>query len=310
MSGAIIHWAGHLALVLVASPLLFGIISRTKARVAGRTGPPLFQPYFDLIKLFRKGAVYSRTTTGVFRAGPVVAFAAILSSALIVPFHGGRAPLSFQGDLVLFAYFLGLARFFMIVAALDTGSAFEGMGASREASFSCLAEPAVFLSFIALARASGSFSMSEFLSVGLIQAWPSAAGPALVLVVASFVLVLLAENARIPVDDPATHLELTMIHEVMVLDHSGPDFGFLQYAAAAKLLVFGAILVHIVHPVRSAGFLPFLAAMGLGLALVAILIGLIESSMARLRLARVPQYLVAANVLSGFAVLLTLAPHS
>ncbi|HVI95870.1 MAG TPA: NADH-quinone oxidoreductase subunit H, partial [Anaeromyxobacter sp.] len=220
----------HLAALLALPPLLLGIVNRTKAVFAGRVGPPLVQPYLDLAKLLRKGAVYSRTTTWVFRAGPVIGLAAVAAAGLLLAMGGAPAALSFGGDFVLFAYLLGLARFFTALAALDTGSPFEGMGAAREVTFASLAEPALFLCLLVLARATGTISLSGMLGAALPAAWGSA-GPALLLAAIALFVIALAENARIPVDDPNTHLELTMIHEVMVLDHGGPDLAFILYGA-------------------------------------------------------------------------------
>ncbi len=294
-----------LLLFLALPPLLLGIVNRVKSIFAGRQGPPLWQLYADLWRLARKGAVYSRTTTWVFRAGPVVGLAAVSTAGLFAPFGGARALLSFPGDFVLLAYLLGLARFATVLAALDTGSSFEGMGAAREVTFSSLAEPALFLCLVTLARATGSVSLSDMLGPALPGAWGHAA-PALLLAAIALFVVALAENARIPVDDPNTHLELTMIHEVMVLDHSGPDFAFILYGAALKLFLFGALVVRLAlgFPFASPwlSFLAFLA----GMAGFAVLVGLVESGMARLRLTRVPQMLVGASVLSVFALVLLL----
>ncbi len=294
------------AFVLAVSPILPGVVAKTKAWVAGRQGPPVIQPYRDIVKLFQKGAAYSRTTTWIFRAGPVISFSAAMAAVLMIPIGGMEAPLTFQGDLILFAYVWGTSRFFTMTAALDTGSAFEGMGASREAVFSCLAEPALFLGLLTLAREAGSLSMSDLLSVGLIRIW-SIHAPALCLVTTAFIVVFLTENSRIPIDDPNTHLELTMIHEVMVLDHSGPDLALIEYASAVKFFALGALLVRIVYPIRSGGFWAGGAVLGIGLLGLSILVGVIESTMARLRLARIPQFLAFAFVLAGFGVILTLA---
>src|SRR5512140_3317514 len=193
---------------LVLAPALLGVITRTKAVAAGRTGPPLLQPYYDLIKLLRKGAVYSRTTTWVFRAGPVVGLAAVLIAILVVPLGGVAAPFGSPGDVILVAYLIGLLRFFTVLAALDTGSSFEGMGASREVTFSALSEPAFFLGLAALARQTGTLSLTPMLRSVSAAMWMLAA-PALALTIAGLGVVFLAENARIPVDDPTTHLELT-----------------------------------------------------------------------------------------------------
>ncbi len=294
----------HLAVLVLVPPLLLGIVNRTKAIFAGRRGPPLLQPYFDLAKLLRKGAVYSRTTTWVFRAGPVVGLAAVASAGLLLAMGGAPAAVSFAGDFVLFAYLLGLARFFTALAALDTGSAFEGMGAAREVTFSSLAEPALFLCLLVLARATGTFSLTGMLGPGLASAWGGAA-PALLLAAISLFVIALAENSRIPVDDPNTHLELTMIHEVMVLDHGGPDFAFILYGASLKLFLFGAILSRLVLGGSGSAAVSevlFLA----GLVAFAVGVGVVESVMARLRMVRVPQLLVGASVLSAFALVLLL----
>lgn len=290
---------------LLAPPLLLGVVGRVKARVAGRQGAPLLQPWRDLVRLSRKGAVYSRTGTWVFRAGPVVGLAAILAAGLLVPMGAPAATLSFAGDFALLAALLGLARFVMVLAALDTGSSFEGMGAAREVTFSALAEPALFLGFVSLVRSTGGLDLTHLLGDGLASAWRSD-GPALLLVALSFFVVALAECGRIPVDDPATHLELTMVHEVMVLDHSGPDLALLQYGAALKLYLLGALVVKLALGARPSDPLAALAAFALGQLLFALLIGLVESNMARLRLSRVPQLLIGASVLSGFALVLLL----
>jgi formate hydrogenlyase subunit 4 len=295
----------HPLLALCGAPLLLGIINRTKAFFAGRTGPPLLQPYWDLGKLLRKGAVYSRTTSWVFRAGPIVTLAAMLATLMLLPLGGVPAPLAFTGDLILVAYLLGLARFFTVAAALDTGSAFEGMGASREVQFSALVEPAVLLGLVALACRTGSLSLSPMVLRLSAEVWLQA-GPALALIVAALAIVLLTENARIPIDDPNTHLELTMIHEVMVLDHGGPDLAFLLYAAALKLWVFAALLVGIAVPVRSGELWLDAGAALAGLLGVAVCIGIVESCMGRLRLVRIPQLLVGAGVLSALALVLVL----
>ncbi len=299
-----IESAVHFAAALVFAPLLLGIINRTKAFVAGRTGQPLLQPYFDIVKLLRKGAVYSRTTTWIFRLGPALGLAALTLALAFVPFGGAPAPFAFDGDFLLVVYLLAVARFGIVAAALDTGSSFEGMGASREVQFSALAEPALLLGIIAVARgAHGGFSLSACLGAIDGQAW-AAFGPALALAAVAWLIVFLAENARIPVDDPTTHLELTMIHEVMVLDHSGPDLAYVLYGAALKMWVLGALLAGVLVPVRTGMWAVDSAAAAAGMVLLAVLVGAIESSMARLRLVRVPQLLVAASALSVLALIL------
>lgn len=293
----------QLPATLILAPLLLGVIARTKAFFAGRRGPPLLQLYFDVAKLLRKGAVYSRTTSWVFRAGPVMALAAVVAAATLLPFGAIPAPLAFEGDLILLLGLLGLARFFTVLAALDTGSSFEGMGASREVQFSALAEPALFLGLAAMGRQTGHLSLSEMLPSISFGTWLHA-GPALALAAAALLIVFLAENARIPVDDPNTHLELTMIHEVMVLDHGGPDFAFVLYGAALKLWVLGGLLVGMVVPAPPTNLWLSSAVFAAGMLGLAVLTGIIESTMARLRLVRVPQLLAGAGVLSVLSLLL------
>lgn len=293
----------QLALVLFAAPLLPGVITKTKARVAGRKGPPLLQAYYDIAKLLRKNTVLSSTTTWVFLAGPAVAVVVPILGSLLLPLVGPRAPVAFAGDLILFVYLFALSRFFTTAAALDTGSAFEGMGAARELTFSALAEPALFFGLLALARVTGSLSLSSVLAIDG-AGWHRASA-ALVLIVASWFIVLLAENSRVPFDDPNTHLELTMIHEVMVLDHSGPAFGLILYGSALKLFVFSALVTDVLLPRTGIPLADAAATLGAVLA-TGVVIGLVESGMARLRLVRVPQLLIAASLVAGFAVVLVL----
>ncbi|MBK5275731.1 MAG: NADH-quinone oxidoreductase subunit H [Desulfuromonadales bacterium] len=293
----------HCLLIILMPPLLFGVINRTKATFAGRTGAPLLQPYFDLYRLLRKGSVFSRTTTWVFRVGPLVTLAATLTAALLIPLGNHLPPLSFNGDMILFIYLLALGRFFTTAAALDTGSSFEGMGAAREVTFSCLAEPVICIVLLVLSRLSGSLSLSGMLINSSAGLWMTS-GAALVMLVSGLFFVLLSENCRIPFDDPNTHLELTMIHEVMVLDHSGPAFGLILYGASLKLFIMGALFLHVLLPLRLANpFLDWLVFL-MSMILLAVVIGVVESGMARYRLIRVPQMLLAACVLSAFAMLL------
>jgi formate hydrogenlyase subunit 4 len=294
----------HLMLALFGAPLLIGIINRTKAIMAGRRGQPILQAYFDLLKLWRKGAVYSRTTSWVFRAGPVIQLAAVVVGMSLIPFGGSAALIAFDGDLIVLAYALGLGRFFTVVAALDTGSSFEGMGASREVTFAMLIEPTLFVGLFALSRLSHSLSLSGILYTSGVSGW-SIGAP--VLVAGALFVLYLAENARIPIDDPATHLELTMIHEVMVLDHGGPDLGLVLYGGALKLWLLGGLIVGVFSPnltgtevwIRE-GFAV------IGMVSLAIAVGIVESFMARLRLLKVPQLLVGAGALSMLATLLVL----
>jgi formate hydrogenlyase subunit 4 len=299
----VVHHAVHVLLAVALPPLLPGVIARTKAVFAGRTGPPLLQPYYDLFKLLQKGSVFSTTTTWIFRAGPVVALATTALALLLLPLASSGAPISFSGDLILFAYLLALGRFFTACAALDTGSSFEGMGAAREVTFACLAEPALFLGLLVLAKLSRSLQLAAMLGGSVETGWAEAGAP-LALVLGSWFIVLLAENSRIPFDDPNTHLELTMVHEVMVLDHGGPAYGMVLYAAALKLFVFAALVVRLAVPVATGNPLVDWPSFVGGVLAVAVAVGVVESSIARLRLTHVPVLLLAACLLSAFAVLL------
>jgi formate hydrogenlyase subunit 4 len=293
----------HVAVLLLLPPFLFGVITKTKAWFAGRVGAPLLQPYYDIAKLMRKGLVLSTTTTWVFRAGPVIALTTVLLAGLMMPIGGFDAPIAFTGDLILFAYLFGLARFFTTCAALDTGSAFEGMGSAREVTFACLSEPALFFAFMVLAKISGTLSLTPMLHAPATALSADVAAP-LVLISIGLFIVMLAETCRIPVDDPNTHLELTMIHEAMVLDHSGPLFGLIYYASSLKLLVLGTLLLHVLAPVSTGnGWLdwPLYLAEIVGLAAI---VGIVESIMARLQMRHVPYLLVGALLFCGFGFIL------
>jgi formate hydrogenlyase subunit 4 len=293
----------HVFVLCVLPPLLLGVIGKVKAFFAGRRGPPLLQAYRDIAKLLRKGLVLSETTTWVFSAGPVVTLVAVTLAGLLAPFGAFASPLSFSGDMILFAYLFALSRFFTTAAALDTGSAFEGMGSAREATFACLSEPALFFVFLALAKQTGSLSLTGMLGASS-GAFSAAVMAPLVLVCLGLFIIILAETCRIPVDDPATHLELTMIHEAMVLDHGGPLLGLIEYSASMKLLVLQSLFLSLVLPFRTG-----IAAFDWGifiaeeLALAAV-IGVVESVMARLRMKRAPYLLTGALLLGGSGFIL------
>ncbi len=285
-----------LGLALLLAPLLSGIINRVKAMVGGRKGVPLLQLYIDLGKLLRKGVVYSRTTTLFFRLSPLVSVAALVVALGLLPLGGWPSLIAFEGDLVLMVYLLGTVRLLTVLAALDTGSPFQGMGASREVQFAVLAEPAFFLAVLALARASGTWELA-----GVLGGTPLP-GVTTILVAATLTAVLLCENSRIPVDDPNTHLELTMIHEVMVLDHSGPDLAMILYASSLKLWLYAAIMVGALLPVSTLPPAMVLPVWLAALFAVAVVVGLVESAMARLRLLHMPRLLAGAAILSLVAV--------
>jgi len=288
---------------IVLAPLLSGIINRTKALFAGRRGAPFLQPYHDLARLLRKHGVFSGTTTWIFRIAPVSVLACVLAAMVLAAPAGINRTWGFEGDLILFAYLLGLARFLTVSAALDTGSSFEGMGASREVLYSALAEPALLMGLAVLARVSGAMSLAGIYD-GLGSTEWTSAGTAIPLVLVSFLIVLLAENSRIPFDDPNTHLELTMVHEVMVLDVSGPDFAAIGYGASLKLWLFGSLAVRLaLTPSGLTGWAMLLAFIG-GMMVLAVLVGIVESVTARLSLLRAPLLLAGAGALSVLAFVL------
>ncbi len=294
-------------LIIAVAPLVTGIIRKLKALLQSRRGAGIFQPYYDLYKLFRKESVVSRNASWVFGLTPYVCMASVLMAALLVPVFITRS-LGFVGDLIVFVYVLAMARFFMALAALDTGSAFGGMGSSREMAISSLAEPTMLLSIFAMALVAGTTSLGD-ISARLVLSGIDMVGPSLLLAVAAFFIVMLAENARVPVDNPATHLELTMIHEAMVLEYSGKRLALMELASMAKLTLFLAILASVFMPWGIAtdatpvslaiGLLAFLGKV-LGLA---VLIALIESSMAKMRLFRVPNLLTVSFTVALLAII-------
>lgn len=301
-------------LPLLLSPLLLGVINRTKAKFAGRVGSPLLQTYYDLYRLLKKDFIYSKSTSWVIRMGSWIILAATISVLSLLPLPGIPTLVSFKGDLLLFIYLLALTRFIIIVSALDTGSSFEGMGSAREAFFGLLAEPVIFLILITLAIMGHTFSLSGIFSAITTESWPLLA-PELVLLVLAWFVILLLESCRIPFDDPNTHLELTMIHEVMVLDHAGFDLGLILYANSLKLWFFSSIVVQIIIPSNlfnlvgitsgsSNGVVLSVLTHVLGILLVAVLIGVVESTMARLRINRVPNLILGAFSLSLVAFIL------
>jgi len=273
-------------LALVLAPLLPGIVNQTKAFFAGRRGPGLFRLYFDLAKLLRKSCPRSTTSTWLFDLAPSIALAATIIAAVIFPWTPNA--LAFPSPLfVVFFYLLGTARFFTVLGALDTGSAFEGMGASREVQFSALVEPVVFviLGFLTMLVESPG------------GAWTHHAVPLLLAGIAFFVM-LLSECCRVPFDDPETHLELTMIHEAMILDNAGPDLAYIHYGAALKFELLAAFLVSMLLP--NSGLYTLFS----GIFLTAVLVGIVESSMARMRFLKAPQILLGLLMLAALGTLL------
>lgn len=287
---------------LIAMPIvLAGVINRVKARWSGRRGAPILQLAYDLRRLARKTSVYSTVTTPVFRIAPIVVLVTAIASGCLVPLVGLRPIASFDFDFVWFAYVWGLGRVMLALAALDTGSAFEGMGASRDVTFAVILEPVLFVVIGALCLHAGTRTFYEALLPRL------DGGAAVALWVAAIVaitIVVQVETARMPVDDPNTHLELTMIHEVMILDHSGPELALVQLGAAIKLFVGVSMIATLLDPWASSAYGPITVMVHLALCVaIAIAIGLSEALIARLKLRVIPQYIAVALIASAVALL-------
>lgn len=290
---------------IITAPLFMAVIPKVKAFFAGKQGPSLLIKYQTLAKLLQKGSVYSTSTSFIFRLGPVVGFSASLAALAFLPVAGMRPLLSFQGDFIFVCYLLALARFFTISAALDTASPFEGMGAAREALFGMMAEATVFLTFILFSRLSGEFHLAGFLgSDSVISVWQPAV-TYLVLVIPAIFIVLLVENARVPVDDPTTHLELTMIHEVMVLDHSGPDLAFIEAGVFCKMVFYTGIITNLLLPGKISSITQLSLYVLVMLFLYAA-IGILESITARFKMNHVTKFILTSFALAFFALILSL----
>jgi len=280
---------------LLLAPLLPGIINKVKAWVAGRRGPPVLQLYYDLARLWKKSVVMSTLASPAFVILPAVTWVALLGAAMLMPLGPLGAGLTFRGDALLLLYLLALGRFCTAWAAMETGSAFEGMGTVREVSYAVLAEAAMIAAVLSLSVQSGSISLAAMLAPSM--------GASAVLLAAGLFIVLLAENCRVPFDDPNTHLELTMIHEVMVLDHSGPPLAAILHGASMKLLLFAVLLVQAVLPMGRLNPWVGGVVLALGVLGVTVAVGLVESLLARFAFRRVPLLLTTAFLLCLFALL-------
>lgn len=285
--------------LLLSLPLLFvGIINKTKAKFAGKKGASIWQPYFDFNKLMNKGEVISETATGIFHYAPVINLGCLIIAALLV------TVIHFEGDFILFSYILALGKVISILGAMDTGSSFEGMGASREASYTSLVEPAFFIIISSICALNGVYSFASLAHLF----WSKNDIMILIALATVFALflIILIEGSRVPVDDPKTHLELTMIHEVMILDNSGVDLAFIQYASALKMMLFTTIITMTITPLSFIGYV-------LISLLVAILIGIVESLCARIRLTHIIEYtftlIVAALIVMALVLLIMHGGH-
>src|SRR5436309_664165 len=309
MSQAVLLVVAQTMVLLALSPFIVGLIRKVKARLQCRRGANVLQPYGDLSKLFRKQPVISTTTSWIFTAAPYIIFGSTLTAGMLVPVFTSNMPLNFAGNIIALVYLLALGTFFLILAGLDAGSAFGGMGSSREAIVASLAEPAMILSIFAIGLTAGSTNLSTIVhKTALLEGIVTDPPPHLMALAALFI-VTLAETGRVPVDNPATHLELTMIHEAMVLEYSGRYLALIEWASALKLLLFLTLLSNVFAPWGIATA-PDPIWMTLGLAVwlikvsgLAVLVGVIESMFAKLRLFRVTDLLGVAFILSLLALI-------
>ena len=293
-------WTAHLCAALLMPFVLVGVINRTKSWWAGRKGPRITQSFHDLRRLLGKRPVVSGVASPIFRIGPYAVLVCALVVMSMAPLLGSYAPVQFSHDFIAVAYILGLGRILLMISAMDVGSPFEGMGASREAMLGTFSEPAFFL---LLGTASAATGLSSFADITTHLQQAPGFGLMVVPLVLALMILLQTEAARVPVDDPLTHLELTMIHEVMILDHSGPELAAMQYGAALKLTFYAGLIAALLNPVDP--LIAPLAAIGTSLGLmvaVAVVVGCIESLMARLPLRRVTQYVWLAGWLAALAM--------
>jgi formate hydrogenlyase subunit 4 len=299
----------QMMLVLALAPLLTGFLRKVKARLVRREGPPLIQPYRDLLRLMRKEAVLAENASWLFRAAPYLIFAGTWVAAALVPTFATGLLFSWSADLIAIIALLGSARFFLALAGMDVGTSFGGIGASREVMIASLAEPAMLMIVFSLALLAGSTQLSTI--AGYMLSSNVGLRVTLALSLVALIMVAIAENARIPVDNPATHLELTMVHEAMVLEYSGRHLAVIELASSLKLLLYASLIACVFVPwgLAPAGASAAVHAIGLlayigKLALAGTLLALFETSVAKMRVFRVPAFLAAAFMLAILGVLL------
>jgi len=300
----------QLVLLLALAPLVGGLIKTLKARLQMRRGPGLLQSYSDIHKLLRKGMVIPNTASWLFSATPYVVFLSTLLAGLMAPMVAADTPIGLFGGVLAVVYLLGLGRFFVALGGLDAGSPFGGLGSSREMTISALAEPTLMMAVFTVAIGAGSTSLAEIARVAINQQWRFLA-PSQALAFAALFLVLIAETGRIPVDNPATHLELTMIHEAMILEYSGPYLALIEWAASIKQLVLMTLMINVFWPFGlSAAWSPSGVLAGLGwlalkLLILSCTVVLVETANAKMRLFRVPELMAVAFTLGALALIST-----
>ncbi len=310
MIAVLLKVVAQLVLLLALAPLVSGLIKTMKARLQMRRGPGLLQPYRDIHKLLRKGMVIPNTASWLFSATPYVVFLTTLLAGLMVPMVAADTPVGLFGGVIAVVYLLGLGRFFLALGGLDTGSSFGGLGSSREMTFAALAEPTLVLAVFTVAIGAGSTSLAEMARAAIGQQWRFLA-PSQILAFAALFLVLIAETGRIPVDNPATHLELTMIHEAMILEYSGPYLALIEWGASVKQLLLMTLLINVFWPFglsegwSAAGVAGALGWLAVKLVALSCGIVLVETANAKMRLFRVPELMALAFTLGALALVST-----
>lgn len=294
----------NILILLIFPFIMIGIIRKTKAFWGGRKGASIFQPLYDFLKLLNKEIVYSKTVSWVFKITPVINLSSIIFAALFVPLASGNSLVNIPFAFVIFSYILGFGKFFSLISALDTGSSFEGMGASREACFSTIVEPAFF---IAIGSIIAITQINSFENLKFIMQNSGIYGYLIIILsVLAIFIMLLIEGCRVPIDDPATHLELTMIHEVMILDNSGVDLGFISWGAALKMFLFASLIASLIIPINLPVYISILLYLIIIL-ILSITIGTIESSIARFRMSHIFEFIFIMSILA--LLILTLVTY-
>lgn len=293
----------NLVLIFISALFFVGIITKVKAKIAARKMPLVLQPVFDVVRLFKKGAVYSPTTSVIFKIAPLVYLASVILATLFIPIGAQKGILSFDGDFVFFAYLLAIGKFMMIISAMDTGSGFEGMGANREALYAMLVEPAFFILVGSIALFTDTISFQElFMHLHLGSNLSYIIGIAAIYVL---IYIAMVENSRMPVDDPKTHLELTMVHEVMVLDNSGFDLGLIHIATWLKFIIYGSLISNFLINSYWAWNWQVLAFFGVQF-VFAVIVGLLEAFRARNKMDKNPQWIIMLSAIAVVVFLTTL----
>ena len=285
----------NLIILLFVPFLMAGVIKKTKTFWAGKKGPSVLQPFYDFVRLLKKDFVISDTTSKVFRIAPVVGIITVLFAAMFVPLADGKTLVNIPAGLIVFAYTLALGKFLSLISAMDTGSSFEGMGASREACFTTIVEPAFFVTIASIMALSGNYTFDAISNI-IANAGNYGVLITIFAILALFIMILV-EGSRVPVDDPATHLELTMIHEVMILDNSGSDLAMFSWANSIKMLLFSSLIANMIIP-TGLSTLVNIALYILIMFIISIIIGTIESGMARFRMSHVFEFIFVMSSIS------------